>query len=98
MSGGWYGSIAGDDGEDDDQEPDDDDWYDDDPGPERDPEDADIERAYEEYWEHRDTAHGGGECDCRPPLAERLARRARDAAGWLRGARNRRQYSDEPPF
>ena len=85
--------------EDDDQEPDDD-WYDDDDliGPDRDPEDYEIAREYEEYAEHCDTVHGGRECDCRPPLAERLARRARDAANWLRGIRNRRQYSDEPPF
>ena len=97
-------TAAGDWDEDDGQEPDeddwpDDDWYgDDDRGPERDPEDADIERSYEEYWEHRDTVHGGGECDCRPSLAERLARRVRHAANWLRGIRNRQQYSDEPPF
>jgi hypothetical protein len=91
-------TAAGDWDEDDGQEPDDD--WDDDPqdGYEPDPEDADIARAYEEYWDHRDMVHGGGECDCRPSLAERLARRARDAAGWLRGVRNRRQYSDEPPF
>ena len=26
-------------------------------------------RAEEEYWEHRDTVHGGGECTCpQPPL------------------------------
>jgi hypothetical protein len=71
-----------------DQEPEpDDDWYDDDDltGPERDPEDYEISREYEEYAEHCDTVHNGGECDCRPSLAERLARRAQDAARWLRG-------------
>jgi hypothetical protein len=84
---------------DEDQEPEpDDDWYDDDDRPEPDPEDYEIAKAYEEYAEHCDTVHNGGECDCRPSLGERLARRARDAANWLRGVRNRRQYSDEPPF
>ena len=85
--------------EDFDDDEDDGDWRDyDDDYREPDPEDADIARAYEEHYEHLDTVHGGGECDCRPSLAERLARRARDAASWLRGARSRRQYSDEPPF
>jgi hypothetical protein len=71
--------------DDEDQEPDDD-WYDDPRDDyEPDPEDGDIARAYEEHYEHLDAVHGGGECDCRPSLAERLARRAQDAARWLRG-------------
>jgi hypothetical protein len=90
VSSDYYGSIAGeiaDGGEDGDQEPDDD-YYDrDDDYREPDPEDGDIARAYEEHYEHLDAVHGGGECDCRPSLAERLARRARDAANWLHGIR-----------
>ena len=76
-------TAAGDWDEYDGQEPDDD-WYDDDDliGPERDPEDADIERGYEEYWEHRDDAHGGKECDCPRPEWP-----ASDV-----------EYSDEAPF
>jgi hypothetical protein len=69
--------------EDDDQEPDDD-WYDDDP-PERDPEDGDIARAYEEHYEHLDAVHGGGECDCRPSLAARASQALRGAGYWLAG-------------
>jgi hypothetical protein len=76
-------TAAGDWDEDDGQEQDDD-WYDDD-RPEPDPEDGDIARAYEEHYEHLDAVHGGGECDCRPSLGERLAWRAQDAARWLRG-------------
>ena len=69
---------------------DDGDWRDyDDDDREPDPEDSDIARAYEEHYEHLDAVHGGGECDCRPSLAERLAWRARDAARWLRGVRCR---------
>lgn len=52
---------------------DDDDYYDDDDYREPDGEDGDIARSYEEYWEHRDKVHGGGECDCRPSLRDRLA-------------------------
>jgi hypothetical protein len=82
-------TAAGDWDEHDGQEPDDD--WDDDPRDdcEPDPEDYEINREYEEYAEHCDTAHGGGECDCRPSLAERLAWRAQDAARWLRGVRCR---------
>ncbi|HMH92533.1 MAG TPA: hypothetical protein VK586_15785 [Streptosporangiaceae bacterium] len=82
--------------EDDDQEPDDD-WYDDDDLPEPDPEDGDIARAYEEHFEHLDAVHGGGECDCRPSLAERLARRARDIANWLHGIRCRLTVATRRP-
>jgi hypothetical protein len=77
-------TAAGDWDEYDGQEPDDD-WYDDDDRPEPDPEDYEIAREYEEYAEHCDTVHNGGECDCRPSLAGRLARRAQDAARRLRG-------------
>jgi hypothetical protein len=62
-----------------------DDWHDptyDDYEP--DPSDYEEARANEEYWEHRDTEHGGGECDCpQTPL----------------GAGDPDQpYATEPPF
>lgn len=82
--------------DDEDREPDDD-WYDDDDYREPDPEDGDIARAYEEHYEHLDTVHGGGECDCRPSLADRLSRRAEDAAYWLRGIRNRMAAATRRP-
>lgn len=72
----------------DDQDPDDD-WYDDDDQPERDPEDYEIARAYEEEAEHCEQVHGGGECDCRPSLRDRLAGRASDAAWRAANARDR---------
>jgi hypothetical protein len=63
---------------------DDGDWrdYDDDPDdyPEPDGGDYEIARAYEEEAEHRELVHGGGECDCRPSLRDRLAWEAADAA------------------
>ena len=91
-------TAAGDWDEYDGQEPDDD-WYDDDDliGPERDPEDADIERAYEEHYEHLDAVHGGGDCDCRPSLRERLAWRARAAVNWLAGVRIRMTAATRRP-
>jgi hypothetical protein len=70
------------------QEPDYDDWDDDDYR-EPDPEDADIARAYEDDAEHRETVHGGGECDCRASLRDRLGWRARDAARRAGNARAR---------
>lgn len=79
MSSGRYGED-----EDDDQEPDDD-WYGDDPfdGREPDPEDGDIARSEEEYYEHLDAAHGGGDCDCRPSLAARASEALRRVRYWL---------------
>lgn len=49
------------------------DSYLDDPGEQAAAEDRALERhieeqAAEEYWQHRDEMHGGGECDC--PLPE----------------------------
>lgn len=71
-------------------EPDPDDYDQDDR--EDDPEDADVARDYAEHWEHREQAHGGGECDCGPTLRQRLAQRAHDAryrlsAPWHRARR-----------
>jgi hypothetical protein len=62
--------------DDEDQEPDDDDR--DDYGHEPDePEWDSIDSA--EYWNHRDEAHGGEECDCGSLLRERLTARASSA-------------------
>lgn len=58
-------------------------YYDDDDYREPDPEDGDIARSYEEYAEHCDTVHGGGECDCRPSLRDRLADLTRRVANRL---------------
>lgn len=61
-----------------------DDWYDDDDpqsGYEPDPEDAEIEREYAEYYDHCDKVHGGEHCDCRP------SRLARLVAAWRDGVR-----------
>ncbi len=74
-----------------------DDWdedepdYDDDPcgGYEPDPEDAETARAYHEEAEHRDTVHGGGECDCRPSLRDRLTWLVGDTARRAGNARAR---------
>jgi hypothetical protein len=72
---------------------DDGDWrdYDDDPDdyPEPDGGDYEIARAYEDEAEHRETVHGGGECDCRPSLRDRLAWQAADAVRRLGNARAR---------
>ena len=78
---------------------DDDDWYDDDDDyREPDPEDAEIARSYEEYYEHCDQAHGGKDCDCHAPLADRIRDRFRSARRRVRTALGRTRYSDEPPF
>lgn len=78
---------------------DDPDDYDDRPmPPERDPEDAEWEREYWEYQEHRDERHGGAECDCRPSLPTRLAWWFREKRRRVAGLRHRRHYTDEPPF
>ena len=69
---------------------DDGDWRDyDDDYRELDPEDHEIARAYEDLAEHCADVHGGGECDCRPTLRDRLAWEAADAARRLGNARAR---------
>ena len=64
------------------------------------PDEADY--AYEkwraEYEEHCEQAHGGDDCDCRAPLAERIRERFRSARACVRAALHRSRYSDEPPF
>jgi len=83
---------------DDEPYPDDDpdDWYD---GRDEDPEPDEADYEYDAWRaaleEHCEQVHGGADCDCRPPLRERL----RDA--WQRARRllrRRPRYSDEPPF
>lgn len=106
MSSDYYGHIAGemaDDGDEDYEGYDpDDDWYDDDYDREPDPEDAEIARSYEEYYEHCEKAHGGGECRCRPSLRARLMPRLRDIAWWFPRTWYRARYAgtvavDAPP-
>jgi hypothetical protein len=98
----------------DDYEPDYDDWDDrDDDSYEPDPSDYEEQRAQEEYAEHCDERHGGGECDCRPPWHHRLRCRLGRLLPWrgdpwrlplrdrirYRLRRSRHQpYDDEPPF
>jgi hypothetical protein len=69
----------------DDQDEPDYDYYDDDPGGSWGPEDYLSAKAYYEEAGHRDEVHGGGDCDCRPPLAVRASQLARDVAGRLAG-------------
>jgi hypothetical protein len=73
---------------------------DDDPGGswEPDPEDAEIARAYYEEAEHRDEIHGGGDCTCRPSLAEAASQLAGDTACRLRGIRNRLTAAARRPY
>lgn len=86
-------------GEDCDDYSQDDDWYDDDAYErEPDPEDAEIARSYEEYYEHCETAHGGGECDCRPSLYAREMWRVRDAGRWLAGLWYRSRCAIRQPW
>jgi hypothetical protein len=64
--------------------------------------DYEFERAYEEHIEHCEAVHGGGDCDCRPSVLQRLGWRIRDTARRLR-YRTRtvlaaRQARNEPPF
>ena len=77
----------------DDYDPDDD-WYDDDRD-EPDEPDWGYEEWRASYEDHCMEAHGGRDCDCRPPLRERLG-------GMLTRIRQRlrrpRSYTDEPPF
>jgi hypothetical protein len=48
------------------------------------------------YEEHCQEAHGGDDCDCRAPLADRIRERFRSAR--RRVVLRRRRYYDEPPF
>lgn len=59
-----------------------DDWDDFDSQPERDEPDHEEEA----YWQHRDEAHGGEECDCPPP----------DPSSWA--LPEGETYADEAPF
>lgn len=68
-------------------EPDFDDDRDDDYEP--DPEDYETAKAYYEEAEHSDTVHGGGECDCRPSVRDRLRQLAGDVARQAGNARAR---------
>lgn len=73
--------------DDDDPEPDDEDdgdWRDHGDDREPDPEDYAIAREYEDYAEHCETVHGGGECTCRPSLAARASQAARGIGNRLR--------------
>lgn len=74
-----------------------DDFYDDDHY-EPDISDYEEQRSYEEYYEHCDQAHGGKDCDCRAPLADRIRERIRSARRRVRTVLHRTRYSDEPPF
>ncbi len=91
--------------EDDPYEPDDSDDqyepdYDDDPQDdyEPDPEDSEIARAYEEYADHCEQVHGGGQCDCRPSPAERLRSAAREKAYAALGAWYRLKAAARHPW
>lgn len=70
---------------DEDREEDDGDWRDyNDDDREPDPEDYAIAREYEDYAEHCETVHGGGECTCRPSLAARASQAVRGISNRLR--------------
>ena len=92
----WYEDdpYEPDDSDDQDEQDFDDDPYDREP----DPEDAEIAQAYEEEAEHRDQAHGGGECDCRPSTVERLAHLVRDTARRVLNARARLTIAAQGPL
>jgi hypothetical protein len=51
-----------------------------------------------EYEEHCEQAHGGNECDCRPPLGERVRECFRSARRRVTAVLRRDRYCDEPPF
>jgi len=82
---------------DDQYEPDYDD-YDDDPGGSWGPGDYLVAKAYYEEAGHRDEVHGGGDCDCRPPLAVRASQPARDVAGRLAGPWARLKVASRHPW
>jgi hypothetical protein len=71
---------------------DDDTWYG--------PDEADWEHArwLEEYGQHCDEKHGGGECTCKPPLRSRLRWRLADLGRRVRSMVRRDHYYDQPPF
>lgn len=83
---------------DDEPYPDDDpdDWYDDDPEPDE------PDWSYEEwragYEDHCIETHGGADCDCRAPLAERIRQSLRDLRRRAVSKLRRDHYFDEPPF
>jgi len=58
--------------------------------------------GYEEwragYEDHCIEAHGGDDCNCRAPLADRIRERFRSARARLRAVLRRSGYNDEPPF
>ena len=60
--------------------------------------DYEQEQAYEEYWEHRDAKHGGGECDCRPSLRDRLTRHVVSACGSVFGTWYRARAAARHPW
>ena len=74
-----------------------DDYYDD---SHYEPDEADYayERMRAEYDEHCDQAHGGEDCDCRAPLADRIGQRFRSARARVIAFVRRSGYYDEPPF
>lgn len=75
----------------------DDDWYDDDREPDEPDWGYEAWRAKSE--EHCIQVHGGQDCNCRPPLRERLREAAWDLRRWSRNLRRRvRRDWDEPPF
>jgi len=81
----------------DDQEADDD-WYDDRDDREPDPEDYEINRAYEEHAQHCEDRHGGGECTCRPSPWWPAVRRLRAIIGWFPVTWWRVRYSLRTPW
>ena len=74
-----------------------DDFYDD---SRYEPDEADYayERMRAEYDEHCDQAHGGDDCDCRAPLADRIRERFHSARRRVSAVLRHGRYSDEPPF
>jgi hypothetical protein len=74
-----------------------DDFYDD---QHYEPDEADYayERMLAEEEEHCEQAHGGADCDCRAPLADRIREGFREARRRVRAILHRSRYSDEPPF
>jgi hypothetical protein len=84
-------------------DPDDDpgDYYDRDDDYEPDPEDYEIARQYEADAEHSDQVHGGGRCDCKPPLLTRVRQAYHRALARLRNLRRRDNSGWDdgmPPF
>lgn len=88
--------------QDDYDDPEDEDWYDEDYDRddyrEPDPEDAEIARSYEEYYQHCEDKHGGHQCDCRPSRLMLALWRLRDLGGWFVGTWRRVRYSGYQPW